>query len=64
MKVKFNPGPSKITVIKTLMDELHIGLRKAKEMADAEEFECSEAMYPNVKKKLEMEGAKDFYRAD
>ena len=64
MKVKFNPGPSKLMVVKILKEELHIGLKEAKDMADAKEFECSEAMYPSVKKKLEMGGARDFYKAD
>lgn len=64
MKVKFNPGASKLQVVKVLKEELHLGLKEAKDMADACEFECPKAEYPNLKKKLEEVGAGEFYRAD
>lgn len=64
MKVKFNPGPSKLMVVKILKEELHIGLKEAKDMVDAKEFECSEAMYPRLKEKLVEQGAGEFYKAD
>lgn len=64
MKVKFNPGPSKLMVVKTLKEGLHIGLKDAKDMVDAGEFECFETEYPTIKKALEKAGAGDFYKAD
>lgn len=33
-------------------------------MVDAGEFECSEVVYPTIKKALEKAGALDFYKAD
>lgn len=64
MKVKFNPGPSKLMVVKILKEELHLSLKEAKDMVDAREFECSESVYPTVKKLLETIGAWDFYKVD
>ena len=64
MKVKFNPGASKLRVVKVLKEELHIGLKEAKDMADACEFECYDTEYLHLKKKLEEVGAGEFYRAD
>jgi ribosomal protein L7/L12 len=64
MKVKFNPGAAKLQVIKVLKEELHLGLKEAKDMVDACEFECPDAEYPNLKKKLVEQGAGEFYRAD
>ena len=64
MKVKFNPGASKLRVVKVLKEELHIGLKEAKDMADSCEFECSDVEYPRLKKKLVEQGAGDFCKAD
>ena len=64
MKVKFNPGASKLLVVKVLKEELHIGLKEAKDMMDACEFECSDFEYPQLKKKLEEVGAGEFRRTD
>jgi ribosomal protein L7/L12 len=64
MKVKFSPGACKLQVVKVLKEELHIGLKEAKDMADACEFECYDTEYPHLKKKLEEVGAGEFYRAD
>lgn len=51
-------------VVKTLKEGLHIGLKDAKDMVNAGEFECSEVVYPTIKKVLEKVGAFDFYKAD
>lgn len=64
MKVKFNPGPSKLMIVKILKEELHIGLKEAKDMADAKEFECYDTEFLQLKKKLEAQGARDFCKAD
>ena len=64
MKVKFNPGATKLQVVKVLKEGLHLGLKEAKDAVDTCEFECSDAEYPSLKEKLEAEGAREFYRAD
>lgn len=64
MKVKFNPGAAKLQVVKVLKEELHLGLKEAKDAVDACEFECYDTEYPQLKKKLEAQGAGDFYKAD
>jgi len=64
MKVKFSPGATKLQVVKVLKEELHLGLKEAKDMADACEFECYDTEYPHLKKKLEEVGAGEFRRAD
>jgi ribosomal protein L7/L12 len=64
MKVKFNPGASKLRVVKVLKEELHLGLKEAKDMMDAGEFECYDTEYPHLKKELEKVGAGDFCKAD
>jgi len=64
MKVQFNPGASRLQVVKVLKDGLHIGLKEAKDMMEAGEFECYDTEYPRLKKKLEEVGAGEFRRAD
>lgn len=64
MKVKFSPGANKLLVVKVLKDELHLGLKEAKDMEVAREFECSDIEYPYLKKKLEEVGAGEFCKAD
>lgn len=64
MKVKFNPGAAKLQVVAILKVYLHLGLKEAKDMVDACEFECSAEEYPNLKKKLEAQGAREFYKED
>ena len=64
MKVKFNPGAATLQVVKTLKVELQIGLKEAKDMFDKKEFECTDAEYPYIKRKLEEVGAGEFYKAD
>ena len=61
MKVKFNPGSTKLQVVKVLVENLHIGLKEAKNCADNREFECSEEQYPSIKDKLISIGAHDIY---
>lgn len=64
MKVKFSPGAAKLRVVKVLKEELHLGLKEAKDMVDACEFECYDTEYPHLKKKLEEVGAGEFCKAD
>jgi len=64
MKVKFSPGANKLHVVKILLEELHLGLKEAKDMVDAREFECPKEEYPSIKKKLEEVGAGEFYKDD
>lgn len=63
MKVKFSPGAAKLQVVKVLKEELNLGLKEAKDMVDACEFECTDVQFPNLKKKLEAQGAREFYKA-
>lgn len=64
MKVKFNPGPAKLLVVKTLKENLNIGLKEARDCADDREFECSKEQYPAIKEALTSAGAYDFYVKD
>ena len=64
MKVKFNPGPAKLYAVKTIKENLHLGLKEAKDCVDNGEFECSDEQYPIVKKALIEGGARDFYVND
>lgn len=60
MVVKFNPGAAKLLVVKTLKEELHLGLKEAKDFADDKEFVCSKEDFPRVKAALEEAGAGEF----
>ena len=60
MKVKFNPGSTRLQVVKVLKENLYIGLKEAKDCVDDREFECSEEQYPAIKRELTFAGAYDF----
>lgn len=60
MVVKFEPGPAKLQVVKTLKEELHLGLKEAKDFADNGKFICNEEQFPAVKKALAAKGARNF----
>lgn len=64
MKIKFNPGPAKLQVVKVLKENLNIGLKEAKDCADNREFECSKEQCPSIMKALIFAGAYDFYVKD
>lgn len=52
MVVKFIPGPSKLMTVKIINDELHLGLKNAKDCVDAGQFECTEEQLKIIKPKL------------
>lgn len=60
MVITFIPGPSKLMEVKIIMDELHIGLKKAKDCVDAGQFECTEEQLKIIKPKLEEIGSSGF----
>lgn len=52
MKVTFIPGPQKLITVKTLKEELHIGLKEAKDCLDSGQFECTKEQFKTIKPKL------------
>lgn len=60
MNVSFNPGPNKLRVAKALKEGLHLGLKEARDMVNAKEFECTPKEYPEIKDALMAVGASNF----
>ena len=60
MVVNFNPGASKLHVVKTLKEGLKIGLIEAKDFVDNKQFVCSEEEFPSIKTALIDVGAGEF----
>lgn len=60
MKVTFICGPQKLRTVKTLMEELHTGLKEAKDCADAGQFECTEEQFKSIEPKLKELGNTGF----
>ena len=52
MKVTFICGTKKLMTVKVLKEELHIGLREAKDCVDAGQFECTEEQLETIKPML------------
>lgn len=52
MVITFIPGPSKLMTVKIIKEELHIGLKEAKDCVDAGQFECTEEQLKIIKPKL------------
>lgn len=62
MVVSFNVGPAKLQVVKALKERLNLGLKEAKDMADAGEFVCDDDMYEEVTYNLRQAGASNFVK--
>ncbi len=60
IRVRFDPGPAKLQVIKVLFQNLTISLKQAKDYADSKEFHCESVEYDDLVKKMKREGAHDF----
>lgn len=52
MKVTFIRGPQILMTVKTIKEELHIGLKEAKYCVDSGQFECTKEQLEAIKPKL------------
>ena len=57
VKIKFNPGPSKLYAVKEIRDNLDVSLMEAKNMIERGELTCKKELVPTIVKALEYNGA-------
>lgn len=60
MVITFIPGPCKLQTVKIIKEELHTGLKEAKDCVYNAQFECTEEQLKIIKPKLAEIGNSEF----
>ncbi len=55
--IRFISDPNKLAVVKIIKEELHIGLKEAKDCVDAGQLECTEEQWETMRPALQQAGA-------